>query len=119
MDLKSYIRIFNFLYETQKIRRLITQNFMFLKEESHKLDTFPHLHHHGGVGHVSPPLLRPGPAHQRVGLIVVQGEAAEPGEPLLDLPHGLDLLLEDGQRVASPLKDGNGRSPLSRQERFI
>lgn len=70
----------------------------------------PHLHHHGSVGHVSPPLLRPGPAHQRISLIIVHREAAEPGEPLLDLPHSLDLLLQDGQGVASSLKDRNSKS---------
>lgn len=70
----------------------------------------PHLHHHRSVGRISPPLLRPGPAHQRISLIVVNREAAEPGEALLDLPHCLDLLLEDGQGVASSLKDGNRKS---------
>lgn len=67
----------------------------------------PHLHHHGGVGHISPPLLRPGPAHQRISLIVVHGEVTELCEACLDFLHGLDLLLEDGPGGASPLKDGN------------
>lgn len=65
----------------------------------------PHLHHHGGVGHVSPPLLRAGPAHQRVGLVIVHRKVAEPWELLLDLPHGLNLLLENGQGGTSPLQE--------------
>lgn len=63
----------------------------------------PHLHHHGSVGHVSPPLLRSGPAYQRISLVVVHGEAVKPREQLLDLPHSLNLLLEDGQGGATPL----------------
>lgn len=70
-----------------------------------------HLHHHGGVGHVCPPLLRPGPAHQRIGLVVVHGEVAKPRELLLDLPHGLDLLLEDGQGGTAPLQEARKGSP--------
>lgn len=71
----------------------------------------PHLHHHGGVGHVCPPALRCGPAHQRIGLVVVDGEAAEAGEGLLDLPHGLQLLLEDGQGGPAPLQEAGKVGP--------
>lgn len=65
----------------------------------------PHLDHHGGIGHISPPFLRPGPAHQRISLIIVNWEAVEPRKTLLDLLHCLDLLLQDGQRVSSALKE--------------
>lgn len=65
----------------------------------------PHLHQHGGVGHVGPPALRSGPAHQRIGLVVVDGEAAKAGELVLDLPHSLQLLLEDGQGGPAPLQE--------------
>lgn len=71
----------------------------------------PHLHQHGGVGPVGPPALRGGPAHQRIGLVVVDGEAAETGEPLLDLPHGLQLLLEDGQGGPAPLQETGNVGP--------
>lgn len=70
-----------------------------------KLRECPHLHHHGGVGHVRPPLLRSGPALQRISLVVVHGEVAKARELLLDLPHGLDLLLEDGQGGPAPLEE--------------
>lgn len=52
-----------------------------------------HLHHHGGVSDIGPPLKGLGPAHQRVGLIIEQGPGPEPRESLADLLHGLDLLL--------------------------
>lgn len=66
-----------------------------------------HLHHHGGVGHVCPPLLRSGPAHQGIGLVVVHGEVAKRREVLLDLPHRPNLLLEDGQGGPAPLQDAS------------
>lgn len=66
-----------------------------------------HLHHHRSVGYIGPPLLRSGPAHQRIRLIIVNREASETGETLLDLAHCLDLLLEDGQGIASSLRSTN------------
>ena len=59
--------------------------------------TWCYLDHHGRVGDVGPPRQGPGPAHHGVRLVVVDGEAPEQGEPILDLLHGLHLLLQDGQ----------------------
>ena len=65
-----------------------------------------HLHDHGSVGHVGPPGLRQGPAHQRVGLVVVNGGVRELGEEPLYLPHDRRLLLQDVDGAARALRRG-------------
>jgi len=71
--------------------------------------TGPYLDHHGGVGDVGPPRQGPGPAHQGVRLVIVDGEAPEQGEVIQDLLHGLHLLLQDGQRGAPSLEQQGER----------
>lgn len=63
----------------------------------------PHLYHHCSIGHISPPLLRPGPPYQRISLVIVNRQAAKLRETLLDLSYSLDLLLDDGEGIASSL----------------